>query len=162
MAGDTKPKTEREKTPTKQQFSILKGTNCHICVYKNTLTQRLLLEDLCILQRSDKHCFMFSHPEQHYTSVPKQHFESPHNIGFNLAQLFSVQETISVYIGVGLLLKMKRTQTSVLLFTKKWILFRNCCLVRRLSGSLVSLHLLPPFHQAVSPLIRNEWLTFLW
>lgn len=63
----------------------MKGTNHHICVYKNILIQRSLLDNLCILQKSDKHRFMFSHPEKHYMSVSKHHFERPYNIGFDLA-----------------------------------------------------------------------------
>lgn len=59
---------------------------------------------------------MFSHPEKYYMSVCKHHFERPYHIGFDLAELFSMQETISVYIGVGLLGEEENDiQTSALL-----------------------------------------------
>lgn len=53
------------------QISVL-----YMNAHKQILKQRLLLEALFALQKADKYCFMFSHPEdKHSLSVFKHHFE---------------------------------------------------------------------------------------
>lgn len=69
-----------------------------------------------VVQKADKYCFMCSHPDKHNMSVSKYHFERPHNTGFDIAELFSVQEPIGVHVRGGFIVgDEKDIQASALL-----------------------------------------------
>lgn len=76
----------------------------------------MFLEDLYVFKKAGKYCFMLSHPDKCNMSVSKHHFERPHDTGFDLADLLSMQEPIGVYIRGGFIIEdEKDIQTSALL-----------------------------------------------
>lgn len=85
--------------------------------HKQILKQRLFLGAPFALQKADKYCFMFFHPEdKHSLSVCKHHFERPPNISFELVEQLSMQEPIGIYIRGGFVIEdEKDMQTGALL-----------------------------------------------
>lgn len=75
-----------------------------------------MIRQITVLQKADKYCFTFSHPDKHSMSVSKQHFERPHNIDFDLAELLSMQEPKGIYIRGRFIIEAEdNIQTSPLL-----------------------------------------------
>lgn len=118
----------------------------YIHAHKGLLKQRLLLEAIYALQKADRYCFVFSHPDKHSVSVYKHCFERPHNISFDLAEQLSMQEPIGTYISSGFVIEDEK-DIQVLCWTTAVVNSLQKLLPNKNSEWSFSLHFTPHLSQ---------------